>query len=117
MDIKSVIILSVYFLFFVPPSYWVLKKVGVTQQLFSRSVAFGLAIAGLQTLLPTALVFVSFEYGYTVGVLVGLVLSYLYVNHVVHLEWYKNIGIVIFLPLVAGTLASPAMFLLFAASA
>lgn len=117
MSIKSISVLLIYFLFFVPPSYWVLSKTGVKEKLKSRAFQFGFVIATLQIALPLACIFISLTYGYTVGAIVGLVTSYLYVDKVLHLRWYKNVAVVFFLPIVAGILSAPLMYIWYFANA
>lgn len=117
MDFKSLLVLLVYFLCFLPLSYWILKRLGVRDKLLERSSIFGFSIAALQVALPLACLFISLRLGALVGSLLGLALSYWYVRKVLQLNWYLNIATVVFLPLAAGILASPIMYIWYVLSA
>jgi phosphate/sulfate permease len=110
VDAKSLLVCAAYFLLFVPPSYWVLKKSGVTQKLTGRAVKFGFSIAAFQVILPIACTFIGFEHGSTIGSILGLGLSYLYVKNVLILKWYNTVAIVFLLPVVAGLLVNPVIY-------
>jgi hypothetical protein len=117
MDLKSLLTLLVYLACYIPPAYFLLRKIGVSSKIISRASMFGPTLGLLQFIVPIGFVFINFEYGYVVGALAGLTMSYFYVRHVVKLEWYKNVGLVIFLPIAAGICATPLMYLLYLANA
>jgi hypothetical protein len=113
MDLKSVLILGLYLACYYPTSYLALKYFGVRDGLKYRALIFGATIGSLQFVLPIALLFVSVELSYTYGGIVGLVLSYIYVNRVLKVKWYQNVATNILLPIVSGIVAAPLMLLLF----
>jgi hypothetical protein len=117
MDVTSLVTLGLYLGCHIPPAFFVLKKIGVTSQLLSRSCIFGITLGLLQFVLPIAFVFVSFKYGYLAGGLLGVVLSYFYVKYVVNLKWYQNIGVVVLFPIAAAICAAPLMYLLYLVNA
>ena len=113
MDIKSIFLLICLLLCYYPASYFLLRSVGVNHQLPKRALVFGATIGGLQFILPVALLFISYDYGVSIGGILGFVLSYLYVAKVINIKWYKNLAVVIFLPMMSGIVAAPVMLVLF----
>ena len=110
MDLTSVLILTTYFSCFIPPSYALLKRVGVTAKLLRRAILFGFTLAFLQVLLPLGLLFISYDYGPYLGIAFSLIFSYLYVRHVVQLKWFQNILVIFLLPVIAGLISTPFMY-------
>ena len=117
MHIISLLTLIIYLACHILAAYFLLKKIGVSRKLIYRASLFGLTFVFLQLIVPTGFALINIEYWFIVGVFIGLVLSYLYVRHVVKLIWYKNIAIVIFLPVAAGICSMPFMYLLYFANA
>lgn len=116
MDIKSALILLLYTVFYIPPTYLLLKKFGVKDKLLTRSIYFGSSIMFLQFVLPIVLLFIGFNVGLpfltALSFFAGLVLSYLYISKVLAVKPYQNILIVISLPIVSGLLSMPVFYVI-----
>jgi len=110
MDSMSFLVLFIYYLFYLPPSYWVLKKCGVESGIVAKSLQFGLVLLLLQFALPIGMLIISLNYGFIIGSVFGVVFSYIYVSRVLVLKWYKTIAIILLLPIAAGLLSAPVMY-------
>jgi len=112
MDLKTFLVLAIYLLCYSPPSYYLLRYLKVESQLYKRAMIFGATIGALQFLVPIAILFINFQFGGYIGVVIGPLLSYFYVKSVLNIKWYKNIAIIVLLPLAAGLVSAPIMYLL-----
>jgi len=111
MPAKSLLILICCLVCYFPPSILVLRYFRVEHKLYERALIFGVSVGGLMLLPPVLLLFYDARYGANVGVWVGVGLAYLYLGRVLKLSLLEKIAIIAGLPVVAGLLSLPLIFL------
>ncbi len=82
-------------LIFLPISYLFLKKFGVAKNLFYRSFQFGMTIIAIQYLALVAFQFPNNVYIYYAISVFTVVLSFLYIRHVLTIKLYQTVLVII----------------------
>ncbi|AQA17336.1 hypothetical protein BST95_02930 [Halioglobus japonicus] len=103
----------VYFASYFPGSIGILAIAGVEERRVTRAANFGCMIAALQIAPPALLAMMMGDIGFVLGTTVSLVGSYFYVASVLNITWYKNIGIVILLPMLSTIIAGAVYLMIF----
>jgi len=117
MNLVSILALAIWVVCFVPPACVVLRVAGVEHKLLRRAFQFGVLLAVIQLFIPIVGLLLAQELGAMVASIVALPASYWYVNHVLAIQWWKNILIIVVVPFLGTLLASPALFMYFRAVA
>ncbi|MEH6909701.1 MAG: hypothetical protein V7459_03875 [Oceanicoccus sp.] len=103
----------VYFASYFPGSYAVLSLTGVHEQRVKRAPVFGGIIAALQVAPPILLAIIIGEASVILGSAVSLIGSYMYVAGVLTVSCYKNVAIVVFLPMLSTVIAGALYLIIF----
>ncbi len=95
------VLIPIFFLGFFPPSYVVLRMVGVKESLVERSIKFACVVAVIQVFSGIIFALIFGQPQILLSNIVALLITYKYVQKVLHISVGKNIAITVFLPLLS----------------